>query len=444
MIRDLDITFLKIVGLYGFDVTHLLTEDGEKRFNSVRGDKTWLTRLARETKSPQRFGFEFPKYAESSYARTDRDVRNTFSKYYVKNFMPMFFGLTDRNNVYAKLFEVTIDRISISDSGAVSLRVEAVVKDDGKVKNTRQIIESYYEYKQQINTHIKTCIYRFVDLLKESFNTMDAGIKFEKSLTDDFEQYVSYYELVDFDYGKNGTKKTPIKLMYEKGSEDLLKQLVALFRMTKIDFESYDVTMISDIKNHDYGNRVDEIWAINEDRLLRHFPYEKADEYTKLFFLDVVLGIEILLQQKIVLQYLNQWIDIRRAKLREGVSFGDGMPEFVGKQVNPLISEVFNVYDVISNGLIIQRNANHTFFNLIIEKSISCMHLREMLGSNRELIMDFFSLLSSISSQMTANASAAVGKAGYEATTSMRWLTIVMAAAAVLQLLTGVLMLVKK
>lgn len=443
MNRDLDITSFKIVGLCGFDMTHLLEEKWESHFNSIRGGKTWLDRLKSITENPERFGFKFPGYAESSYARTDRDVRNTFSKYYVKNFMPLFFELVEKKAVYTGLFEITIDRVSVSDSGAVTLRIESAVKNGVELKSTRSIIDGYYEYKQKVIAEIKTCVCKFIELLKDSFNKMNNNISFNETLTDDFEQYVSYYELVDFDYGRSGAKKMPIKSMYEKGAEDLLRPLVALFRMTKINFNSYDIAMISDIKNRDYGNRVDEIWAINEDRLLRHFPYEKADTYTKLFFLDVVLGIEILLQQKIVLQYLNQWIDIRRSKLREGINFRGERPKFDENQINPLIGEVVDVYDVISNGLIIQRNANHTFFNVIIEKSIDCMRLKEMLGSNRELIMDFFSLLSAISSRMTADAAVSVGEAGYKAAVSMGLLTRIMTAVAVLQLLVAVVMLLK-
>jgi hypothetical protein len=134
---------------------------------------------------------------------------------------------------------------------------------------------------------------------------------------------------------------------------------------------------------------------------------------------------------------------LQRSRLRGGINFSGDRLKFKKDLINPLIGDVIDVYDVISDGLVVQRNANHNFFNLLVGKIIGCMRLEEMLDLNREMVLDFFSLLTSISSQITADNAVSVGEKGNNVAASMSKLTKIMTAVAILQLIVAIVTLMK-
>jgi len=427
----LNITDFEIIGFYGIDLVHLLEENSANRFNSYRGNNTWLQELKNKVPNQGICNFNPPIFAKSKYAETDRIIRNTFSNYYVNNLMPLVFELKEKVVTYREyddLFNIEIQSISISANGAVTVKIRAFKENGGTITCIKEIIKGCRNYKNSINEKIRSLINQFINVLNDYVKDK---IKCKEISISCFEQYVSYYEIIDFDYVTKEAEKMKIKSMCV--DESYLRPLVALFRMNESDFSNYDMNKISDIKDNDHGNRVDELWAINRDRLLRHHPYRK-DEHNKRFFSDIVLGIEILLQQKVVLQYLNQWIGTQSSRLRKVI---DGKCEVNNDKIFPLIFEMVNIYDIISDSFIIQRNTNHAFFNLIIEKSIDNMHLKDILCTNREMISDLFSLLTYISSQITTKTSINIDNltSSMEQTGSkMKNLTIIMIFAVILQL----------
>jgi len=414
---DLNITRFEVTGLYGIDIAHLLEKESVEHFNSIRGNKEWLSKF--KEKAPVSSGTL--DLAKSSYAKTDSSIRNIFSNYYLNNLMPLVFQLNKKD--INDLFYIEILSISISRNGAITIKIKSSKSNSGIKSKIEQVIDVYYKYKENINNKVLSHLSNFIELFNDFFNNYNNKIKFKKKMDDNLEQYISYYEIVDFDYDKTKMKKNTIKSMYD--NELYLKSLVALFKMTRTDFSNYDISKISDIKNNDYGDRVDELWAINQDRLLRHHPEAKTKENIENFFLDIILGIEILLQQKIALQYLNQWIGKQNIELRKIINSSKNVFKSkknvfsflkniknvfkrnlsVKSKLDYLIFEIVNtyvnIYDIISDNSMMQVNTNHTFFDLIMEKSIDKMRLKDILCSNKDMISDLFSLLTSISSRRT-------------------------------------------
>lgn len=432
--KTLNITRFEIVGIYGIDVSCLMEKRSEEYFNSIRGNPAWLHKLKAKVTDPNRFGFTYPEFAESRYAKTDRVIRNTFSIYYINNLMPLVFRLNKEDILYDELFNIEILSASINSNGAITIKIKAC-KENSTVTSIKDIIDACYKYKKGFHEKINLLIIQFIELLSDCITELEI----EKIPLNKFEQYLNYYEIIDFDYDTNETEKVKIKSMYK--DEFYIKSLAALFRMSKTDFYNYDVSMISDIRHNDCGNRIDELWAINQDRLLRYHTYAKTDKYIECFFSDIILGTEILLQQKIVLQYINQWISIKRFNLREMVNINPRGLEVDNEKIVQLIFEMVNIYDVVSDGFLIQKNTNHTFFNLIIEKIIENMRLEKMHNSGRVIISDLFSLLTSISSQISTNTSINFDNLNFELSKSMGrinsfvWkITLLMAIVAILQL----------
>lgn len=434
---DIIINRLNVDSIFGLDIADLLSPNNVDDFNCSRGTESWFINIIDAMSKVEKYGFKYPKIASSLYSTTDRGFRSTFSDYYVDKLMPLVFDLKSPNTFHKTDFSMYIKCISLSCKGAISIRVSIRLDKENKY-TIKDIISNYYDIITFLKEKVYNCLISFIKLLNENLNWNLEEISFNVFL-----HKLLYYEIIDFDFAIKNIANPVIKDLYN--DEEYLKQFAVFSRMSKVDYKNYDINKLDKFKHSDLGNRNDEMWVLNSERLIRYHPESTTDKYNMLFFQDVILGAEILLQQKIVLQYLNRWITEKRLILRNNINLIEKKIEINYEEINSMIFKLGNIYDLLSDNFLIQRNIGHSFFNVLIENIIEKMRVKEILNSNKESLSEFFSLITAITSQLMTNQSAKLDSLNYQTSKEsaninklVGRLTFLMFFVAVLQLLVAI------
>ena len=426
--NELVLNRIELQTIFGFDLGHLLNDEHENTFNSLRGNKKWLEKIEREIKLPQQYGFSLPQFVSSSYARTDRRERSTFSIYYNKTLMPLSFPiLNDEPLFLSENISVKFQTIKIGINGSITLT--SWLSYNGQGLSCDTFINIYNTNLSRIKENAYSIIKRFIEMLNLYKPT---NLSFNQISFTEFDQFIYCFDVLDFDYSINKNKKIDIYDLCE--DEDLLKQLTRIFRMSLNNYQNTDVSRIRRLLDDNIGYRRDELWLINENRIVRHYPEAKADNYKELFFKDVILGCEIFIQYKVALLYLNQWVITKYSRIKEAINSNKRSASENLNELEDIIFEMTNFINIFSDDFYVQMNIDNSFFNEIIEHLIEKLNLMSILNSNRHLLSSLLEQLSSISSIITADKS--------KTTNNAVWIiTAIMAIIAFMQLIVTIMMM---
>ena len=393
--KELRLNRIDMKTIFGFDLGNLLKNtDHEKFFNSLRGSDEWLKNIVEVINGQQQYGFESPYFAFSAYANTDRCERSTFSTYYRKNLMPLTFNIIDKEHLSLENnIKVEFKTIRIGINGAITL-ISELSYNNGNGLTCDTFINDYYTKFSSIIKN-KACekICEFAKILNSVFKK---DSKFKKVLefgieNDKLKQYIYSYDVIDFDYTISDEKN--IHDLLNGDDDDLFKQLVRISRASLDNYKNHNPVRIKKkFLDDNIGHRKDELWLINEVRIVRHFPKKDSNETKKRFFEDVILGCEIFIQYKVAFLYINQWVITKWPKIKNGLTAKElGEPK-------TLIFEIFNFINIFSDDFYVQMSINHRFFSEIMEKLIKKLDLKLILDSNRYLLSSLFEQSFSISS----------------------------------------------
>ena len=422
--KELLLNRIELQTIFGFDLGHLLNDKHENTFNSLRGNQEWLKKILDKIKSPQQYGFDFPKFASSSYSRTDRRERSTFSIYYSKTLMPLSFAiLNDEPLFLSKLIDVKFQTVRIGINGSVTLISKLSSKGPLTCEN---LVTVYNTNLERIKEKAHLIIGKLIELLNlyiPDISNFDK-IQFDTIQYEEFKQFVYRFDILDFDYIPSEQKDIHDLCT----DDDLLKQLVRIFRMSLNDYQNCDVNRIKRLLDDNIGYRRDELWLINENRIVRHYPLAETDDYEVSFFSDVILGCEIFIQYKVALLYLNQWVIVKYSRIKDIINSNKNAASKNLNELEIIIFEMINFINIFSDDFYVQMNINHSFFNEIIERLIKKLDLMSILKSNRNLLSSLFEQLSSISSILTADKSNKTNK-------MVGVITIIMVIIAIMQLI---------
>jgi hypothetical protein len=245
------------------------------------------------------------------------------------------------------------------------------------------------------------------------------------STQNEIEEHAHYYEIIDFDYHiAPGNRFMTISEIFSSTNIDLLKQLAGLSRMSP-SHRHYASTALSNFKYANISNRDDELWVINEERLLRYHPESKKNIYIDSFFEDVRLSFEILLQQEVNLEYLSAWINKKKSELRIMLSEHYSSNKSVGDiEIQTVWAEIANMSDIFCDQFIIQRNVKHSFYNSVLRKAFEVLSIESIIKQTKDSFNDLFANYSIYSSQKSANLSLDLEEANLKLNKSVKLLNV--------------------
>ncbi|MDR0307408.1 MAG: hypothetical protein LBI42_11305 [Chitinispirillales bacterium] len=417
--KELIFNKIELQIIFGFDLGHILLNNEQKNtFNSFRGSKKWLKDLKEKIETTkQNYIFQNPEFASSSYSSTDRRERSTFSIYYDKTLMPLSFSINDDNPLHLTEHNISVkfQKIKLGINGSVTLTSRLSYQSSGLSFNN--FIEIYNNKINIIKEKAHSIVVKLIEMLGSNLTVQfNNQIRFEK-----FNQFVDCFEVMDFDYTIYNNKKMLIHDLYK--DDDFLRQLARLFRMSLSNYKNHDIDRIKKLLKDDIGYRKDELWLINRNRVIRHFP-KAEDEFQKRFFNDIVLGCEIFIQHKVALLYLNQWCIHKYSEIKEIIEGGKYLIPQEFNKLEKIIFEMTNFINIFSDDFYVQMNIKHSFFNEFMEQLLIKLDLILILKSNRYLLSSLLERLSSISSIITTKRSIELDTLNYNLSRSVKGINI--------------------
>ena len=436
LITITDFEFTHIVGI---DLGHLIKPKHESTFHTYRGSTDWLSEIKErfvEKNHLRNFGLVLPHFDQPQYNKAEETGRNTFSSYYAFNLMPLSFDLipllSDQPNYHFSqgAFKSKVQSFRLSPKGSITIRINSLIDQELEVE---KLIEQYYSYQKDLRTRLPQFANEFV----KCWNEHIPQIVLNEFKLDDMDRFAHTYEIFDFDYKIKSDPSVLIKDILENDDYiEALKDIAGLSRMSKYAYTKYHAGKLKDFKSQNFGNREDELWLINAERMLRYHP-EKTKDNVKFLFDDVKLGLEILLQQEVSFEFLTAWTNRKRSELRLKFARTHQNDKEFEKEVEKLLIDIVNISDILSDPFIIQRNVKHSFYNTVLTKAIEAMALQQKTQQAREAFNDFFALVSVYTSQKLSNISLKFDSANLKFNKTIRRLTVLMIILALLTLIFG-------
>ena len=211
------------------------------------------------------------------------------------------------------------------------------------------------------------------------------------------------YDVVDFAYTIDGAVLGP-KALYISTHVAALRDLAALTRMSMVA-DQYDEAGVRRLRDFDMGGRSDELWIVNEARLVRHHPDSASNVYVDAFFSDVLLGVEVLAQQAATLGFLGGWLRRSRSEyLSRLLSDGDrGALE----TLREILVGMAGASELFGDPIVLGESSGHSFFRNLMTR----MSTKMAIAARRTDVRESFDLLLQLSQAIAARDAAS---AGYE------------------------------
>lgn len=201
------------------------------------------------------------------------------------------------------------------------------------------------------------------------WNTAISSQRLDVDVTDILSVSTYRYEIVDMNaYCRDAHgSEAPIKTLYDAASLDGVRGLAGLSRMArKASWSHYSRLALENLRSADLGNRVDEIWIVNQDRILRSFGEGRSDPDVAAFLRDVDLAVELVCQERATLGYLADGIqradhDARRTM--GGRARGDVTAR---RALQTMLHDSAALGRLLGDPLTLRREAKHSFLSRLI------------------------------------------------------------------------------
>jgi len=429
MEANLLLTNFSLCRIYSVDLGFVST-DGIEEFNKKRGLTNFLSDISMAFQANLSVGsIESISIDFSRYSKTDKKHRNTFSIYYQNNLMPLVFSMRSPICAESNFFSFSISQFRLSYHGAISLRVLSKKINITESISISDFIEDYYKFIELQKEKVVESLNLFFSEWNKT--TIQLKLSSNENLFDNLESF----EIFDFNFLNTDIRS--INELFQLKDLTPLKQLARLFRMTKSSYMQYDESKLKEIREQNLGNRSDELWIINDERLVRNHPDQNV--YLQAFLEDIILGIEILKLHEANLIYLYNWIIAKRSFLRENLYKDEKL--FMTKFYS-FWTEIVTIYENSIEPFVKLRGAKHSFYNILIAKVKSQTNIVEFRNDVKDEFEELFATLNSVSSLQSNQTSYAdeqinliINRDNQKLNNRMLLLTFIVLIAGVLQLI---------
>lgn len=356
---DLRITRIAIETIASVDLGWIVADAAADRFLRHRGRPGWLSQVLPHFASA---GLDLGPavLCESAYATSGEHGRPTFSASFSSSYMPLQFEVNVPSVETAGCLQWSVRWIKVGPTGAVSFRASAGLAPELSSSSVSEVISAYQDLRFGVRNKLATLVALFV----QHWSAKATDYLLEPTKIRDLLEHLDVYDVVDFDFTVNGMKRQP-KDLYEKGPITAMKQLAGLTRMSRV-MDSYSAESAKSLALHDLGNRPDELWIVNSERLTRHHAEQLTDAAKQLFLEDIVLGTELIMQQRATLNYVINWVRATRATYLDQLTSETASADH-DDTMKLLLSRVAWITDMSVENVSAERDSSSSFFRLVLQ-----------------------------------------------------------------------------
>lgn len=389
-----EISFPRVdmITIVSLDLGWLCTSVCESVFLHDRGRSGWLADI-KEFVDFQACGFSSPHFTDSAYARSREHGSCTFSEEYRREFMPLSFKNENKKPFLSDKLAWIVEEVRLGVSGAIAVHIRAWPEKSSIGVN--DLINSYHVYRRDVIEELQALL----KSISVEWNKCLPNYTLNTGLTDSCAEYSTFYDVIDVDLLIGGKIQKP-KDLYECGSDDIIKAIAGVTRMSGVYEHYYGAKCRENIRKSDLGNRDDEFWIVNSERMLRYHPEHTKDIAKQMFFCDVITGIDILLAQRASLDFLVQWIRKQRTGLLEKLPLvcSDEKEDAMRELLNRLAWSA----DLYGELPAMQRTTGSSFFAALMARLADLKELDRMQQEILRSISQVLQIAEAIFSERTA------------------------------------------
>jgi hypothetical protein len=397
-LEELRVTRLVLRTLMAVDLGRISKGSTAKTFLRDRGRPGWLAQLEpRFTAGPH--GFQKPKIRPPAYGQSEEHGRPTFSEEFSSSYMPLVFEQSHGERHDVGPLQWVVEWIKVGPTGAMSVSARADINADAGSVPVIAIVRSYHLLRRQLKAHWTSVVEPFLTLWSDALPEYSVQTELAPSLW----QYLEFYDVVDFDFTVGGATIAP-KTLYATGPVDVVRALAGLTRMSPV-MGTYSEQSVRALVKHDLGNRPDELWIVNVERLTRHHPEHLTDIGKRLFMEDVVSGIEILLQQRATINYVSAWGRGIRATFLDRLT-DESDSDRTHKAMRSLLVEMAWASDLFLETMSVDRDSGSSFFRTVISHVAALKEVDERRSEVLDSVHGLLSISQAVFGERAALASA--------------------------------------
>ncbi|RAO58694.1 hypothetical protein LUPAC06_02284 [Micromonospora saelicesensis] len=389
------VTRLVLRTLVAVDLGWVGSQVNSEAFLRDRGRPGWLGVVEGKFTSGQR-GFVRPTIRPPAYGKSEEHGRPTFSDEFSRSYMPIVVESTTSERYEVGILKWYVEWIKVGPTGAISLCARAELLDPGRLAIVPEIVRSYHQFRLQLKRKCPELWQAFLEYWSETVPEYAV----DENRVSELGDHLELYDVVDFDFLVDGDQSQP-KDLYREGPTDALRAIAGLTRMSHV-MHTYSEESVRTLSGYDLGNRPDELWIVNAERLTRHHPEHLTDAGKQLFMEDVVGAVEILLQQRATLKYVSSWVRRTRAVFLDRLT-DDSQVEQKHLAMRRLLTEMAWTSDLYSESISVARDSGSSFFRSVVSRVAT---LKE-IGENRNEVSDSVGGLLSISQAVFGERTAA-------------------------------------
>lgn len=337
------------------------------------------------------------KRVDSAYARTDRYGRSTLSQDPGQGGLPVRLTLSDRAPRYAGSLMWAPADLEIGPSGAISIRMMAQLSQS-PATSVQSIVSAYHIIRREAEETFR----RLLEALSAVWNSNE-GLKNLFVLRSSIQDVPCLvFDLLDFDFQVGG-KALPPKELYVSQHLDALRALAGLTRMSSV-FERFDEASVRNLAALDLGSRSDELWIVNEARLIRRHPDRGTNPFVDAFYEDVRTGIRLLVERASSLIFLMGWLKSAQSDLMQRLTKAKGAAQTV-EVMSDLVAVLTEMSYLVSDPAHLEDTSGHSFFRNVMSRAGDRLALDARRQQIHDGYLDLLALSQALSSQHVATSS---------------------------------------
>ncbi len=381
-----------LVALAAFQIGAFAQVHDEK-FRLARSDRSWLDDLKqaiRKLPPDDFFSWQEADLTVSRYHLVNERVgASTLATQQAKNQLPLRVPARQSSwNESGNLFEWKFESIGIGVDGAACIRHRARLVRDATVD---EVTTDYHILIQDIFRHLVPVARSLLEGLSRADGPLDS-VEFVHPDPNRLDTYIASYECLDIDFTAVDEQGEPLPLPAKRlvaESLDAARQLAALSRMSRIEPDLYDPLKLQKFKDADIGNREDELWIVNSNRMVRSNP-DRKNRHIIHFYEDVLCLVELGLQQLAVLEYVDAWLHEARGQFRRQLMSSKSHDADVGR----ILIDFERVLDLIEQPGGLTAGIRHAFFRQVADRLVQELRIPAALAQAQEAVSMFAQIAS--------------------------------------------------